>query len=109
MAFENILVEQKQRITYITINRESKMNSLTKATLAELHGSFTTAFSDKNTGGIILTGAGQKAFVAGGDIAEFAPLDEIGARELATNAHTKVFDLIENGNKPVIAAVNGFA
>ncbi|MEO6148925.1 MAG: enoyl-CoA hydratase-related protein [Mucilaginibacter sp.] len=109
MAFQNILVEQKERITYITINRESKMNSLTKATLAELHESFTAAFNDKNIGGIILTGAGPKAFVAGGDIAEFAPLDVNGGRELAREAQTKVFDLIENGNKPVIAAVNGFA
>ncbi|RYE17163.1 MAG: enoyl-CoA hydratase [Sphingobacteriales bacterium] len=109
MGFENILVEQKGRIAYITLNRESKLNALNKATLAELHTGITDAFIDKTVGGIIITGAGQKAFGAGGDISEFALLDANGAREIAKNAQTKVFDLIEKGNKPVIAAINGFA
>jgi enoyl-CoA hydratase len=99
MAFENILVEKKGRVSYITINRESKLNALNKATLAELHAAFNEAFSDKTVSAIILTGAGPKAFVAGADIAELAGLDTA----------SKVFDLIENGNKPVVAAVNGFA
>ncbi|RYY34812.1 MAG: enoyl-CoA hydratase [Sphingobacteriaceae bacterium] len=109
MAFENILAELKGRILYITINRESKLNALNKATLAELHTCLVDAFADKNTGGIIITGAGQKAFVAGADIAEFASLDAEGGRQMARDAQSSVFDIIENGSKPVIAAINGFA
>jgi len=109
MAFENILVEQKGRIQYIIINRESKLNALNKATLAELHTAITNAFNDSATGGLIITGAGQKAFVAGADISEFAALDANAGRDLARKGHTQVFDMIENGPKPVIAAVNGFA
>lgn len=109
MAFENILTEQKGRVQYITINRESKLNALNKATLAELHTAITKAFANAAIGGIIITGAGQKAFVAGADIAEFASLDTNGGRNLAHDGQTKVFDVIENGPKPVIAAINGFA
>ncbi|RVT98393.1 enoyl-CoA hydratase [Mucilaginibacter limnophilus] len=109
MTFENILAEQKGRILYITINRESKLNALNQATLSELSTCFSSAFADNNIGGIIITGAGQKAFVAGGDIAEFSVLNNKSATERAQEVHTKVFDLIENGNKPVIAAINGFA
>jgi len=109
MAFENILVEQKDRIQYIIINRESKLNALNKATLDELQIAITGAFNNVDVGGIIITGAGQKAFVAGADISEFASLDAEGGGKLAREGQTKVFDLIENGPKPVIAAVNGFA
>jgi enoyl-CoA hydratase len=109
MAFENILVEQKERIQYITINRESKMNALNKATLDELHVAFMGAFADASIGGIIITGAGAKAFVAGADISEFASLDVVGGGDLARGGQANVFNLIENGPKPVIAAVNGFA
>ncbi len=109
MAFENLIIEDKGRIRYITINRESKLNALNKTTLAELHDAFTQAFRDKAVGGIIITGAGPKAFVAGADIAEFASLDAEGGTALSRNGHTKVFDVIANGSKPVIAAVNGFA
>lgn len=109
MAFENLLVENKDRIQYIIINRESKLNALNKATIAELHTAISGAFSNDEVGGIIITGAGQKAFVAGADIAEFADLDIKGGADLALLGHTTVFDFIENGNKPVIAAINGFA
>jgi enoyl-CoA hydratase len=109
MAFENILVECKGRIQYITINRESKLNALNKATLAELHIALTDGFSNNQIGGLIITGAGQKAFVAGADISEFASFDAAAGRALASEGQTNVFDLIENGPKPVIAAVNGFA
>jgi len=109
MAFENILVERKERALYITVNRESKLNALNKATLAELHTAFTDAFADAEVGGVIITGAGQKAFVAGADISEFAALKSEGGQALARDGQTGVFNLIENGNKPVIAAVNGFA
>jgi enoyl-CoA hydratase len=109
MAFENLLIENKKRIQYIIINRESKLNALNKATLAELHTAFYEAFHNPGVGGIILTGAGQKAFVAGADIAEFVGVDADGGRDIARQGQTTVFDMIENGNKPVIAAINGFA
>ena len=109
MSFQNLLIENKDRIRYIIINRESKLNALNTATLAELHTVITDAFNSPAVGGIIITGAGQKAFVAGADIAEFVGLDADGGTQLARQGHATVFDLIENGNKPVIAAVNGFA
>ena len=98
MAFENILTEQKGRIRYIIINRESKLNALNKATLAELHTAITDAFNDASTGGLIITGAGQKAFVAGADISEFANLNVEGGTQLSKNGHTQVFDLIARGS-----------
>ncbi|MBB5396988.1 enoyl-CoA hydratase/isomerase family protein [Mucilaginibacter sp. AK015] len=109
MEFENILAETRGRIHYITTNRESKLNALNQFTLAELHEAFTAAFKDDSVGGIIITGAGTKAFVAGADIAEFADLDVQGGTELARTGQSTVFDVIANGNKPVIAAINGFA
>lgn len=109
MAYQNLLIENKNRIQYIIINREAKLNALNKATLAELHEAVTNAFHDPKVGGLIITGTGQKAFVAGADIAEFANLGVNGGNQLSREGHTKVFDLIENGNKPVIAAINGFA
>jgi enoyl-CoA hydratase len=109
MAYQNLLVDNKERVLYITINRESKLNALNAATLAELHTALTNAFADETIGGIIITGAGPKAFVAGADIAEFADLDVEGGRKLAVDGHTKIFDLIENAGKPIIAAINGFA
>jgi enoyl-CoA hydratase len=109
MLFQNLLIENKERTRYIIINRETKLNALNKATLAELHTAINDAFHTPSVGGVIITGAGQKAFVAGADIAEFAGLDAAGGSELALHGQTTVFDLIENGNKPVIAAINGFA
>jgi enoyl-CoA hydratase len=109
MAFENLLTELKGRIQYIVINRESKLNALNKATLTELHTAFADAFNDPDVGGIIITGAGPKAFVAGADISEFADGEAATGGDLARQGQTLVFDAIENGNKPVIAAINGFA
>jgi enoyl-CoA hydratase len=109
MLFENLLIENKKRIQYIIINRESKLNALNKATLAELHTAFYETFHNPEVGGIIITGAGKKAFAAGADIAEFSGVDADGGREIARQGQTTVFDMIENGNKPVIAAINGFA
>ncbi|WP_184545989.1 enoyl-CoA hydratase/isomerase family protein [Mucilaginibacter sp. FT3.2] len=109
MKFENLLIEIKDRIQYITINRESKLNALNKATLAELHIAFSDAFENLAVGGIIITGAGAKAFVAGADISEFANFNVDEGTALARDNQRKVFDLIANGNKPVIAAINGFA
>jgi enoyl-CoA hydratase len=109
MIYQNLLTNYKENILYIIINRESKLNALNKATLTELHAAFVDAFADPRVGGIIITGAGTKAFVAGADITEFASVDVDGGREISHEAHTKVFNVIENGNKPVVAAVNGFA
>lgn len=109
MSYQTLLTEIRNRIQYITINRESKLNALNKDVLNDLHEAFTDAFQNPEVGGIILTGAGPKAFVAGADIAEFASLDVEGGTKLSQEGHDKVFDLIENGSKPVIAAINGFA
>lgn len=109
MTYENLLTEVKNRILYITINRESKLNALNKATLNELHIAIREAQTDMSVGGIIVTGAGQKAFVAGADISEFASFNKEEGKNLAAEGHSKVFDLIQNSAKPVIAAVNGFA
>ena len=109
MSYQNILTDTKERIQYITINRETKLNALNKDTLAELHTALRDAFENAEVGGIILTGAGTKAFVAGADISGFPALDVEGGRELARVGQTEVFDLIANGPKPAIAAINGFA
>lgn len=109
MKFQNLLITNQDRIQYITINRENKLNALNKETLAELHTAFFDAFNNSAIGGIIITGAGAKAFVAGADISEFADLDADAGTSLARNYQTKVFDQIANGSKPVLAAINGFA
>jgi enoyl-CoA hydratase len=109
MSFQNLNIEDRGRIRQITINRESKLNALNKETIAELHTAFADAFIDKAIGGIILTGAGQKAFVAGADISEFEGLDVDNATALSRENQAKVFDLIAQGTKPVIAAINGYA
>jgi enoyl-CoA hydratase len=109
MSFQNLLIANKDRIQQITINRESKLNALNKATLAELHTAITDAFNSPEVGGIIITGAGAKAFVAGADISEFAAFNVEQGGELSRQGHQQVFDLIANGPKPVIAAINGFA
>jgi enoyl-CoA hydratase len=109
MSFQNLLIENKGSIQYIVINRESKMNALNKTTIDELHTAFDEAFKNPAVRGIILTGAGQKAFVAGADISEFSGITTEGGREISGGGQKRVFDMIENGNKPVIAAINGFA
>lgn len=109
MSFENLLVGAKGRIGYITINRESKLNALNRTTIAELHTALADAFNDPEIGGIIITGTGVKAFVAGADISEFAETSGAGGVEMARKGQKLVFDFIENSSKPVIAAINGFA
>lgn len=109
MSYQNLLIESKGRIQYIIINRESKLNALNKETLAELHDALTAAFAEPGVGGIIITGAGRKAFVAGADISGFPALDVEGGTELSRTGHTTVFDVIAHAPKPVIAAINGFA
>jgi len=105
----NLLLSINDRILTITINRESKLNALNKETLSELHTAVSDAFKDQAIGGIIITGAGPKAFIAGADISEFSAYSVDEGRQLAKQGQDNVFDLIENGNKPVVAAINGFA
>lgn len=107
--YNNILTSLKNRVLTITINRESKLNALNKETLYELQLAFTEAFKNESVGGIIITGAGTKAFVAGADIKELSGLDKIGGYKLASETQAAVFNLIENGSKPVVASINGFA
>ena len=109
MTYENILSQTKNGITYITINRPSKLNALNKATIQELHDAFSTADSEKDTKVIIITGSGEKAFVAGADISEFADFNVDQGGKLAANGQELLFDFVENLGTPVIAAVNGFA
>ena len=109
MTYENILVSQNGHIQTITINRPNQLNALNKQTLEELQDILANSLPDEAVKGIILTGSGRKAFVAGADISEFASYDVEQGRELASNGQTKVFDLLQNYSKPVIAAINGFA
>lgn len=109
MAYENILSKSENGITYITINRPSKLNALNKATIQELHDAFENANTDKYTKVIIVTGSGEKAFVAGADISEFADFDVENGGKLAAKGQELLFDFVEHLSTPVIAAVNGFA
>ena len=107
--FENITVENKDLVTYITINRPSQLNALNKKTIQELHRALQECEGDSNTGVVILTGSGEKAFVAGADIKEFADFNIDKGKDLAKTGQNILFDYIENFPKPVIAAINGFA
>lgn len=109
MTYHNILSEVKENIQYITINREAKLNALNKDTLAELANAIVFAAKTKEVLGVIITGAGQKAFVAGADISEFSDYNGQQGQDLARNGQETVFNAIENCSKPVIAAINGFA
>jgi enoyl-CoA hydratase len=107
--YTNILIEQKGHIQIITINRPAQLNALNKVTIEELNKALTIADQDKGTGVIILTGSGEKAFVAGADIKEFADFNVNQGSDLAKNGQTILFNLLENLSTPVIAAINGFA
>jgi enoyl-CoA hydratase len=107
--YNNLLVEQKGQINTITINRPKQLNALNKETIEELHKAIKLADQDSNTGVIILTGSGEKSFVAGADIKEFADFTIAQGGELAQKGQEMLFTFIENCSKPVIAAVNGFA
>lgn len=109
MSYNTILSATNDGITTITINRPSKLNALNSETIAELHDAFAKADLDKETKVIIITGAGEKAFVAGADISEFADFSVTQGAELARNGQELLFNFVENLGTPVIAAVNGFA
>ncbi|MCB0521365.1 MAG: enoyl-CoA hydratase/isomerase family protein [Lewinellaceae bacterium] len=109
MAYENLLITEEDHILILTINREQALNALNTQTMQELHRFFSEdAPKRSHLKGIIVTGAGEKAFVAGADIKEFLGLDAASGAEMASFGQA-VFFLIERFPKPVIAAVNGFA
>ena len=109
MAFENILVNEENGISTITINRPKQLNALNKQTIGELSEAFQQADANAEIKVIIVTGSGEKAFVAGADIKEFANYSVAEGKELAAQGQNILFDLVENLSTPCIAAVNGFA
>lgn len=108
MTFENILVEKKAAIAYVTVNRPKVLNALNLETMEELRAAFTDIRNDTTIRVAILTGSGEKAFVAGADIGELSKHDAISGKEY-THKGQSVLDLIEDLGKPVIACINGFA
>ena len=103
-----VLTELSERILTVTINRPDKLNALNVEVIEGLRSAFHDAKSNAGVGAVILTGAGEKAFVAGADIATFQTLDPVSARDYARRGQV-VLDLIETLGKPSIAAINGFA
>ncbi|MDQ3535049.1 MAG: enoyl-CoA hydratase-related protein [Bacteroidota bacterium] len=106
--FENLELDNVNGILRLTINRPDKMNALNLKTIQELREAFQMIYDDKTIKGVIITGAGEKAFVAGADIKEIASLNEVNGRKFAENGQ-EVFFLIESCPKPVIAAIDGYA
>jgi enoyl-CoA hydratase len=107
-ALTNVLYEIKGSIAYVTVNRPKVLNALNTPTWSDLRKAFEDARDDAAIRGVILTGAGDKAFIAGADISELAHLSGFEA-EQSSRFGQEVLDLIENLGKPVVAAVNGFA
>jgi enoyl-CoA hydratase len=108
MGYENLQIERKDGVAVVTVSRPKKLNALNTKTIQELDAIFAALASDAEVKGVVLTGAGEKAFVAGADIEELAGLDAESGRALSERGH-RVFDRIEWLGKPVVAAVNGFA
>jgi enoyl-CoA hydratase len=106
---EHILIEKHEHIAVITINRPTKLNALNKETIQELHEAFSALNKEQAVKAIIITGSGEKAFVAGADISEFANFSVLEGQELAAQGQALLFDFVQNLSTPVIAAVNGFA
>jgi enoyl-CoA hydratase/carnithine racemase len=108
LTLANVLYEKKDAIAYVTVNRPKFLNALDTPTWKDLRTAFEDAQSDDTVRGVILTGAGDKAFIAGADISELAHATAVDA-EQSSRFGQGVLDLIENLGKPVIAAINGFA
>jgi len=107
--YQTLLTDLQEGIFTITINRPDKMNALNKDVIAELGQALEEVYTNDEIKSVILTGAGEKAFVAGADISEFTALDAAGGAALAQKGADLVFNKIENCRKPIIAAVNGFS
>ena len=108
MNFENIVLEKRNAIAYVTVNRPKVLNALNMATMEELRAAFHDIKNDKNIRVVLFTGSGEKAFIAGADIGELAKHDAVSGKEY-THRGQSVLNLIENLGKPVIACINGFA
>lgn len=108
MTYTNLRVEKKDRVAIVTIHRPEKRNALNDQTMEELGQAFAALGADSEVGGVILTGSGDKAFVAGADIGELATQSPVAGRERSLRGQ-RVLALIENLGKPVVAAINGFA
>jgi enoyl-CoA hydratase/carnithine racemase len=108
LALANVQYEKKDSIAYVTVNRPKVLNALNTPTWTDLQAAFEDAKADVSVRGVILTGAGDKAFIAGADISELANVEAYDAEE-SSRFGQGVLDLIENLGKPVIAAINGFA
>ena len=109
MTYNNLEISTEDKIGLITINRPKALNALNKETIEELSNAFGELETNKDIRVIILTGSGEKAFVAGADIKEFKDFDGKQGQQLAQVGQTILFNKIENLKKPVIAAVNGYA
>src|SRR5438552_15491159 len=107
-SFENTLFEKRDAIAYVTVNRPKVLNALNMATMEELRRAFHSIKQDAEVRMVILTGAGEKAFIAGADISELARNNPVEAKAY-THRGQSVLNLIENLGKPVIACINGFA
>lgn len=108
MEYKNLLINVKDQVAVVTLNRPDKLNALNYQTLTELRSAFEELDSNTDVYVVIITGSGEKAFVAGADISELNKLDMLAGKKFAEFGQS-VFSFIENFNKPVIAAVNGFA
>jgi enoyl-CoA hydratase len=108
MTFENLLVAKRDGVAVLTVNRPDKLNALDDRTMSELEGAFRDLAADDAVRGVLLTGAGEKAFVAGADIGELATESPTGGKERAARGQG-VLERIERLGKPVVAAINGFA
>ncbi len=108
-AYSTILVDREASTAILKINRESKLNALNATTLSELSHALDVLANDPSVRGIIITGTGNKAFIAGADIQEFVGMNGEAAAQLAAKGQRDVMDKIENYPKPIIAAINGFA
>jgi len=109
MSYQTLLTSLENNIFIITINRPDKLNALNKTVIKELSAVIDEVYNNAEIKSAIITGSGEKAFVAGADITEFLNLDEKAGEELARKGQQNVFDKIENSPKPIVAAVNGFA
>lgn len=109
MSYKNILVTKENAIATVTINRPDKLNALNIETIGELSDALDNLNTDSAVRALIITGSGEKAFVAGADISEFAHFDLENGKKLSGDGQKKLFDKVEHMSKPVIAAVNGFA
>jgi enoyl-CoA hydratase len=108
MTYQNLTVETKDGVAIVTINRPDKLNALNDRTMEELDAAFTALQGDAGVRGVLLTGAGEKAFVAGADIGELSTQSPVDGKERSIRGQ-RVLDRIERLGKPVVAAVNGFA